>query len=426
MDNILFSYILDFLARFDVSETGLVAYSKDIAFSQKAKIIIIPAVENFNIQALPGSPFPLLDGVPILYGKPHIERTNEKLIVYADIIASSFFLLSRYEEILKPSCRDAHRRFIAKYSVIFNAGYGLRPLVDEYSNLLRKWLVDTGVDVPPVAEGFSTIYLTHDVDRPFRYNNAYITFKQCVKNAINYHYNEHPIKKYFNGVIDDHYTFPRIIEYDNNLIKKVKNIKIIYFLITAGTFFKQKYYNFFSKKISRLINYLKESNAEIGLHISYEGGLHPRKIKKEAEKLKNLLGISSLISRNHYLLWREPEDITEMEKAGITDDFTLGYADHIGFRVGTCRPYRFINPRTKELTNVTVHPLEIMDGTLHGNTYMNLDYENALTVCKKLIEQVYKHNGELILLWHNTEFIGKNYQEKLYKAILEYIGDFLI
>jgi hypothetical protein len=57
---------------------------------------------------------------------------------------------------------------------------------------------------------------------------------------------------------------------------------------------------------------------------------------------------------------------------------------------------------------------------------MNLDYENALTVCKKLIEQVYKHNGELILLWHNTEFIGENYQEKLYQVILEYIADLAV
>jgi hypothetical protein len=420
----LFNYILDFLARFTVSSTGTVAYSSDFNYSEKTKIIIIPAVENFDIQAIPEAPFPLLEGVPVLYGKPHTEKVNGKLIVYADIIVSSFFLLSRYEEILKPEQRDIHKRFIAKHSVVFTEGYGLRPIVDEYSGLLRKWLMEAGVDVPPLIKGFSKVYLTHDIDQPFLFRNVYITFKQCIINIINYHYNKHPIRKFLDGSIDDYFTFPRIIGYDNNLRKSLQKIpvKSIYFVITAGTFLKQKkYYNFFSKKVFRLISYLKESNVELGLHISYEGGLHPQKIKKEAERLKKVLAADSLISRNHYLLWREPEDISEMEKAGITDDFTLGYADHIGFRVGTCRPYRFINPRTKELTNVIIHPLEIMDGTLHGDTYMNLDYANALTLCKKLIDQVYKHSGELVLLWHNTEFIGENYQEKLYKTLLEYI-----
>jgi len=129
------------------------------------------------------------------------------------------------------------------------------------------------------------------------------------------------------------------------------------------------------------------------------------------------------LSRNHYLLWQYPEDVSYMEQAGITDDFTLSYADSIGFRVGTSRPYRFINPKTKELSNVTIHPLEIMECSLSNQEYMNLDYEDALNNCFDIINQIYKHNGELVLLWHNTEFCGQNYQEKLYKEILKYIKE---
>ena len=40
---------------------------------------------------------------------------------------------------------------------------------------------------------------------------------------------------------------------------------------------------------------------------------------------------------------------------------------------------------------------------------------------KELINQVQQHNGELVLLWHNTEFLGLSYQEKLYNAVLENI-----
>jgi hypothetical protein len=66
----------------------------------------------------------------------------------------------------------------------------------------------------------------------------------------------------------------------------------------------------------------------------------------------------------------------------------------------------------------------MMEGTLDRAIYMHLDYEGAFEYCKELINQVHAHNGELVLLWHNTEFLGLNYQERLYKNILNYIAEF--
>ena len=422
MDNLI-NYIINLLAHFPVSESGIVHYGKVENALNNTKIVIIPAFPNFEIINLPEIPFIQLDNTPILFGDARVEKQNNKIIIHADIIASSFFLLSRYEEILKPECRDQHGRFCAKYSIIFQQGYGNRPLVDEYSLLFRKWLREAGLNIPAEKEGFSKIYLTHDVDIPFRFERFYTEFKQQIKNMLHYHYRPSSLKIYFNEKYDDYYTFPKIINYDKTLRESLPEVPVesIYFLITAGSLFNRKYYNFLSKRISRLISLLKTSGAKLGLHVSYEAGINPEEIKYEAKRLINKLKLTNIISRHHYLQWREPEDVLFMEQAGISDDFTLSYADSVGFRVGTCRPYRFINPRTKELTNVMIHPLEIMECTLNRQNYMNLDYENALNICKEIIRQVFKHNGELVLLWHNTEFIGMNYQEKLYDVVLEYI-----
>ena len=422
MDKIT-AYIIDFLARFPVSESGIVHYGKIEDTSANAKIIIVPAFNNFEITSLPETPFKQLDDTPVLFGNSKIERQNGKLIIYADIIASSFFLLSRYEEILKPECRDQHGRFLAKDSVVFRQGYGNRPLVDEYGVLFRKWLREIGANVPAENKGFGKICLTHDVDEPFHFSRLRTVCKQYFKNLLKYNYSGSPLKKYFNEQYDEYYTFPKIINYDKTLRESLLNITVesVYFFITAGSFFNTNYYNFFSKKTNRLINLLIRSDARPGLHISYKAGKNPQKIKYEVKKFKKKWGGANVVSRHHYLQWREPEDVIYMERAKITDDFTLSYADSAGFRVGTCRPYRFINPRTKELTNVIIHPLEIMECTLNLKNYMNLDYKNAMSVCKNIIDQVYKHNGELVLLWHNTEFIGLNYHEKLYNAVLEYI-----
>ena len=423
MDKIT-AYIIDFLACFPVSQTNIIHYGQIKEKASETKIVIIPAFTEFEMTFLPEVPFKLIDNTPILYGDSRVEKQNNIVIIYADIIASSFFLLSRYEELLKPRRRDKHGRFCAKDSIVFQQGYGDKPLVDEYGMLLRKWLREAGITIPIEKSGFSKIYLTHDVDTPFHFERFATVCKQYVKNLFHYQYSGSPLKKYLNEKYDEFYTFPKIIDYDNTIKKLMPEIpiEVIYFLITSGSFFNRKYYNFFSEKITRLINMLSLSGANFGLHLSYEAGLKPVKILSDAKRFNGRLKSKQIISRHHYLSWREPEDVVYMEQAGITDDFTLTYADCPGFRVGTCRPYRFINPKTKELTNIIIHPLEIMECSLSHQEYLNLDYEKALLKSKNIINQVHKHNGELVILWHNTEFCDQNYQEKLYKTVLEDIN----
>ena len=54
------SYIIDFLARFPVSELSIVHYGKIEDASDNIKIIIIPAFDNFNINKLPETPLSIL------------------------------------------------------------------------------------------------------------------------------------------------------------------------------------------------------------------------------------------------------------------------------------------------------------------------------------------------------------------------------
>jgi hypothetical protein len=418
-------YIIDFLAGFSVSKSDTVFYGSLENIPRQTILVIKAANISMEQTSLPDIPVKKFDEIPLLFGEAKVERNNGKLVVHADIIASSFFLLSRYEEILKPECRDQHGRFLAKDSIIFQQGYGNRPLVDEYGDLLRKWLREIGVPVPPEKQGFSKIYLTHDVDNPFRFERFNVVCKQYIKNMLHYNYCGSPLKKYIDERHDDFYTFPAIIGYDRCCKEKLPRIPVesIYFMISAGSLSNRRYYNFNSRKTDRLMRTLEKSGAVLGLHLSYGAGADPREIHTEVTRFAKSLGSYSGFSRHHYLQWREPEDVVYMEQAGITDDFTLSYADAAGFRAGTCRPYRFINPCTKTLANVMIHPLEIMDCSLDSESYMHLGYEEALEHCRNIIKQVDKHHGELVLLWHNTEFLGLNYQEKLYKSILDYITE---
>jgi hypothetical protein len=133
-------------------------------------------------------------------------------------------------------------------------------------------------------------------------------------------------------------------------------------------------------------------------------------------------------NRHHFLAQREPEHTTALAEAGITDDFSMGYADVAGFRLGTCRPVRWFDPVAMRLTHLTLHPMTVMECTLDRPEYMNLNYEQARSTCFSLLYQVAKHHGEAVLLWHNTQLAESSakagsYQRQLYLDVLKHLSE---
>ena len=404
----------------------LVSYAKTPS-SKKLTIIqsgFFDAGTYGTTGSLPRTPLATLpeSGIPFLFGEPRLERREDgRLVLHADLVASAYFMLSRYEEIIKPDCRDKWGRFLAKDSVVFQQGYGFRPLVDEWGLYLRNLLRTIGTDRPGEKPGFSKIYLTHDVDEPFKLYNLRSLARQYALNIMRpKQYVRHPLRVLVTGKNDPYFTFQKIITYDEELRKQVSvSVESVYFIIAARGV---QYCDLGLRKFRNLISLLSSSGARLGLHISHAGGAFPARIKKEMRRLKEYIPDSHGISRHHYLRWREPGHISQMQDAGITDDFTLSFADSVGFRVGTCRPYLFMNPVSKEVTGITVHPMQIMECSLDRLNYMNLGYEQALDVCTRLIDETFRYNGELNLLWHNTSFQEGHYYEKLYATLLGHIS----
>jgi hypothetical protein len=109
-----------------------------------------------------------------------------------------------------------------------------------------------------------------------------------------------------------------------------------------------------------------------------------------------------------------------LEKLGFEDDFTMGYADVAGFRLGTARPVYWINAAKRRLSSkLRLHPLTVMDCTLSEAKYMGLTESEALNYCVGLINESRRMNGEVTLLWHNTSVVdGTGYHKSLYAELL--------
>lgn len=421
----IIDYIIQFLIR-DEHNAHHVGYCNDKTQWSKYKVVIVPS--NFfdnNIygtqQSMPSLPLQEIEGIPFLYGSPHIEKIENTIVCYADLIASTYFLISRYEEYINPNNnRDTHGRYIGKQSIPAKANFIHRPIVEEYSELLRKLLQQTNITLPPIPQQINHIYLTHDVDSITNYRRlrGFLggTYRSIVKRTESL---TTILKSLFNINHDPAYTFPWILQQDNQLPEATQ----IYFIKATHNAkgFDRPTYNLICKNFNHLKkNILKSSsNAIFGLHASYRSGDTPDIIVEEQKLLQYAIENQRITtSRHHYLRSLQPNDMEALIDARITDDYTIGYADIAGFRLGTCRAVRFINPSTRKLTTLTLHPLTMMDCSLTHEKYMGLNYEESLLYAQNLIEQTKKHNGDLCLLWHNTIFSEKDHKN-LYSQLIQ-------
>ena len=435
MENTI-KYIIQFLLGEYVPQkiVDKIGYTSDEKKFHKFKIVIIPS--NFfdaeiygTEQSLPELPLKILEEIPVFYGEPKIETIGKTVVIHADIIASAYFLISRYEEFVRKTVRDVHGRFPGKQSLPYRAGFIDRPIVDDYGLLLRSILRQQGENIPEPEAKINKIYLTHDVDRLTHFRNVR-GFLGGVLRGLRYPREMRLAFASFFGKLKDDpwYTFPYLFKLDVGLRNKVGDnyCQPVVFIRSGGKCREDKPFpNLYHPDYKTLIRYCKRRNIAIGLHTSYEAGINPQLVTEEKQRLEHLAKVHVSYSRSHFLCSREPQDMMALIDAGITDDFTMSYADMAGFRLGTCRPVKWINPATMEVQNLTLHPLAIMDMSLSDKRYMYMNAHEAEMYCCQLADHVKNYNGELVLLWHNTsvEHTPRSYHRDLYKNIIKYLRD---
>ncbi len=409
-------YIIKFLLGKELSR--FVSYGQ----SEGDSIVIIPS-GWFEHPQMPLVPVPTFQGIPILFGEPKMEERDGRLFVHADFVASAYFLMSRYEELLNP-VRDEYDRFPGKESVPYKNGFIDRPVVDEYGiwlrNLVRQRL---GLDTNPETKGISKIWLTHDVDMPFETRGLKGRLRDVASNLIRRRtFSLSPIIDYCTGRSNP-YTFPWMLEFDNSI--SVNNVETVYFILARKNGDSRDNWYLDDKRWPGLLAQFRKYGAILGIHTSYAAGGKMDTVAGEVRTLAERLDSTICYNRHHFLRMTDPSDVRYLEQAGITDDFSVGYADIAGFRVGTCHPYRWIDPRTGMLGKLTIHPLTIMECTLDSPSYMSMQHDEALEYAKKLISRVAEFEGECVLLWHNTSLmpVRGNWQRNLYCECVEFAKD---
>lgn len=418
---------------------GNAAFLSEVSYGPNAtaKVVIDPSSFfddgiYMTEKSMPELPLKQFDGVEILYGEPLVKQEDGQLHICADLVASTFFLLTRYEECVRRDVRDVHGRFPGRESLPFRAGFLHRPIVDEYGVLLRRYLRQVGVDIPEPAPGFSHIWLTHDVDSIWSWPNYYRALRSVVKRiTANQPDKLLPLKSVFSYKrFDPSYTFPWLMEKDHMVCRAYGSEICTSLYFFMGCAEKRRLDDGYIRKKKRtadLMASLQSKNCSAGYHLSYYASTHPDETIPEMQRVAELWGGKITYSRNHFLASREPESFRVLLEAGITDDFTMAYADVAGFRLGTCRAVNWIDPATRELTPLRLHPITIMDRTLDGKLYMGIQKEDeAYDYVCDLLSQIHKHGGDVVFLWHNPTVSEKSpsYHRSLYQRLLQHLIDY--
>lgn len=106
----------------------------------------------------------------------------------------------------------------------------------------------------------------------------------------------------------------------------------------------------------------------------------------------------------------------------VVYDSTLGFADNIGFRRGTCFPFKIFEIHTDSMLDTWELPLNVMEVTLKG--YLGLTPSVAFEKVMEVIQKIEEHQGVFTLLWHpgNTSDEWSEWIEKVYEPTLKYLN----
>lgn len=325
-----------------------------------------------------------------------------------DPIASIFYVLSRCEEY---TChiRDKHNRFLAKDSILLEFGWLFTPICDFWAcYVLNDFFPDLKYTKPPFK-----IVPTFDIDSSYAYlqkneiRNKLSTWRDGLSGKKELATERKSVRA---GEIKDPFDTYDYIE------QSIQALDEVYFFWLLGN------YASFDRNISHLDPVQKElikrmkPYGRIGTHPSYASNDKPYLISVEKDRLEAITEESVLESRQHYLKLNLPQTYRKLIGVGIQKDFTMGFADMAGFRMGTAHNLPWFDLLKNETSKLQLYPFAYMDGTL--NQYMKLNPEQALGVVKQLKKEIQHYGGHFSFIWHNETLNNRGIWEN-WKAVFE-------
>ncbi|MBL7137792.1 MAG: polysaccharide deacetylase family protein [Bacteroidales bacterium] len=328
--------------------------------------------------------------IPVLF-----ESTDPDAGFPFDLLAASFYLVSRYEEYISTK-KDKYHRFPASSSLAFQGGFLDIPVVNIWLKLFIDRLRNKYPSLMTRQEPYR--YLpTIDIDHAFayRYRSFYRTMGG-IGRALSHGRLVEILERLrvLTGISPDPYdTFSFI-----RSLHEGHQLPTLCFVLFADYGGNDNNIPVDGRGLQALMQLLA-TWSDVGVHPSLSSSNHPSRLQKEMDGLAKATGKEITRSRQHFLKFSFPATFQHLATLGILDEYSMGYASHSGFRAGIAHPFRFFDLTLNEEKPLRIHPVPVMDVTFRD--YLRLTPEESLHEIKQIISQVRLYNGRFISLWHN-------------------------
>ena len=425
---------------YDSDETVVISYGREHMEISGKKQVHIYASDFFGsknylgAQSMPQTPLGRYGDLPVIYsgsGKLNgwVKASRNSFETNIDVIASSFFMVSRYEEVVIDT-RDPNNRFSAKTSLAYKEGFLGRPIVSEYVELLWKWSHSLEPNLERKAfwtenKDFA-VCLTHDVDSLKKYSTIrppVLDIGRAILKRRNLQMALNIAEDYLGSLL--HYKRDPFDTFDYMLnLEKRCGFKSSFYFMACGASKFDGDYSITEPGVIKLIQSIESQGCEVGLHASYNTYDNLEAMTSEKYRLDRLVSNKSYGCRQHGLRWKTPDTWRIQEKLGLLYDTSLSFADHIGFRCGICFPFRPFDVAENRMLNIWELPLIVMEGSLQHPNYQNLSPQQAYQEITKLIRVVRKYSGVFVLLWHNSSFDPLEWAgwKEIYERVMNHLA----
>lgn len=332
---------------------------------------------------------------------PAFFPTNSEGLIPFDIFAASFYLLSRYEEHFSGN-KDEHDRFCYNKSIAFKNGFLEIPLVDFWVRELGQIISEKFPQVKIMRRAFKYTP-TIDIDNAFAYKHkglirsALATVRSLLQ--LNFYNFSERLAVLAGRKPDPFDTY-------QELFRILKNHPQAICFILGGKYGKyDKHVSLNNKAMQSVVKDIGKY-FDVGVHPSYGSHINNNRLKEEVSQLRTTIGSEITKSRQHFLRIQLPATYRLLSDIGITEDYSMGYSNAIGFRASTCTPYPFFDLLNNEVLPVTVVPFQVMDRALLQG--LGLTAHQAVSITLNMALKVKEVGGEFVTVWHNESLSGKN------------------
>ncbi|MDI3526133.1 MAG: hypothetical protein PWR03_316 [Tenuifilum sp.] len=326
--------------------------------------------------------------------------SNHKADLPFDLLGGAFYMITRYEEYL-PHKKDKHGRFRLTDCMAFQNGFLELPIVDLWTYKLLEILKDKYGPLSHKKRQFIS-QVTIDLDSAFA-----IKGKGMVRNLAGFgksliKLDFQAAKRRFDVLTNKSADPYDIYDYLFSILPEGEKTKWFIHVGDWGKYDKQIKVN--NHLLPNLVSKLS-SRYSVGIHPSYRSFVNEDLFRKELKRLLNIVGQAVYSSRFHYLRQNIPYSYYPLIRAGIAQEYSMGFADKPGFRAGTCTPYQFFDLFDNTTKNLKVYPFALMDKALLN--IAKYDANQAKELITRIINTIKKVDGTFIGIWH-IDYLSNN------------------